>query len=204
MKNSKIKSRKLHKIIGLMLVLPMLGWTFTGLVFFIKPGYQGAYEQLSVKQYPLSQPISLTPQDNWQKLSVVKTVLGDHLLVQANNKSEHLNLNSLLAMPEPTTSEFKALLNDAFTHNQARYGDIVSTDGLTAKTSTGVKVTLNWKNLPLSQQGQDTQLINLLYQVHYLQWTPYKELNQVLGILGLILLISLTILGVRLYVKQRA
>lgn len=204
MKSSTIKSRKLHKIIGLILVLPMLGWTFTGLVFFIKPGYQGAYQQLSVKKYPLNQPIALTPQDNWQKISVVKTVLGDHLLVQANNKSEHLDLSSLLAMPEPTTVEFKALLNDAFTNNQARYGEIVSTDGLTAKTSTGVKVTLNWKSLTLSQQGQDTKLINLLYQVHYLQWTPWKEFNQALGILGLVLLISLTILGVRLYVKQRA
>jgi hypothetical protein len=67
-----------------------------------------------------------------------------------------------------------------------------------------VKVTLNWNNLKLSQTGQDTQLINLLYQVHYLQWTPYKELNQVLGIFGLILLISLTVLGVRIYIKQRS
>ena len=203
MNKRTIESRKLHKIIGLILVLPMLGWTFTGLVFFIKPGYQGAYQQLSVKRYPLSQSIALTPQDHWQKISVVKTVLGDHLLVQANNKSLHLDLNSLHALPEPTTAEFEALLNDAFTNDQERYGEIVSTDGLTAKTSTGVKVTLNWKSLTLSQQGQDTQLINLLYQVHYLQWTPSKELNQARGILGLILLMSLTVLGVRMYIKQR-
>ena len=198
-----MKSRKLHKLIGLILVLPMLGWTFTGLVFFIKPGYQGAYEQLSVKTYPLSQPITIIPQDNWQEVRVVKTVLGEHLIVKANNKSQHLDPTTLLAMPEPTTLQFETLINDAFTDNQARYGDIISTDGLTAKTNTGVEVVLNWSSLRLSQQGQDTQLINLLYQVHYLQWTPFKELNQVVGIFGLILLISLTVLGVRIYLKQR-
>ena len=199
-----MKSRKLHKLIGLILVLPMLGWTFTGLVFFIKPGYQGAYEQLSVKTYPLSQPITIIPQDNWQEVRVVKTVLGEHLIVKANNKSQHLDPTTLLAMPEPTTLQFETLINDAFTDNQARYGDIISTDGLTAKTNTGVEVVLNWSSLRLSQQGQDTQLINLLYQVHYLQWTPFKELNQVVGIFGLILLISLTVLGVRIFLKQRA
>ena len=198
-----MKSRKLHKLIGLILVLPMLGWTFTGLVFFIKPGYQGAYEQLSVKTYPLSGPITIIPQDNWQEVRVVKTVLGEHLIVKANNKSQHLDPTTLLAMPEPTTLQFETLINDAFTDNQARYGDIISTDGLTAKTNTGVEVVLNWSSLRLSQQGQDTQLINLLYQVHYLQWTPFKELNQVVGIFGLILLISLTVLGVRIYLKQR-
>ena len=199
-----MKSRKLHKLIVLILVLPMLGWTFTGLVFFIKPGYQGAYEQLSVKTYPLSQPITIIPQDNWQEVRVVKTVLGEHLIVKANNKSQHLDPTTLLAMPEPTTLQLETLINDAFTDNQARYGDIISTDGLTAKTNTGVEVVLNWSSLRLSQQGQDTQLINLLYQVHYLQWTPFKELNQVVGIFGLILLISLTVLGVRIYLKQRA
>ncbi|MBA6416867.1 PepSY domain-containing protein [Colwellia sp. 6M3] len=198
-----MKSRKLHKLIGLILVLPMLGWTFTGLVFFIKPGYQGAYEQLSVKTYPLSGPITIIPQDNWQEVRVVKTVLGEHLIVKANNKSQHLDPTTLLAMPEPTTLQLETLINDAFTDNQARYGDIISTDGFTAKTNTGVEVVLNWSSLRLSQQGQDTQLINLLYQVHYLQWTPFKELNQVVGIFGLILLISLTVLGVRIYLKQR-
>jgi len=133
----------------------------------------------------------------------VQTVLGKHLLVKANNKSEHLDPVSLSAKAEPTTLQLTTLLNDAFASNKARYGEIVSTNGLSAQTNTGVEVTLNWNNLRLSQTGQDTQFINLLYQVHYLQWTPFKGLNQVLGIFGLVLLISLTFLGVRLYIKQR-
>ncbi|ASP47580.1 PepSY domain-containing protein [Cognaticolwellia beringensis] len=198
------KSRKLHKLIGLVLVLPMLGWTLTGLVFFIKPGYQGAYEQLSVKKYPLSQSLTITPEENWQEIKLVKTVLGQHLLVKTNNKSEHVDPVTMLVKPEPTTLQFTTLLNDAFAINKARYGEIVSTNGLSARTSTGVDVTLHWNSLRLSQTGQDTQLINLLYQVHYLQWTPFEALNQILGIFGLVLLISLTFLGVRIYIKQRS
>jgi len=199
-----MKSRKLHKLIGLTLVLPMLGWTLTGLVFFIKPGYQGAYEQLSVKRHPLSQVLTVTPKKNWQEVRLVNTVLGAHLLVRSSHKVKHLDPVSLLDKPAPTNLQFKALLNDAFSDNKARYGDIVRVDGLSAQTSTGVKVTLDWHTLTLSQTGQDTELINLLYQVHYLQWTPFKGINQVLGIFGLLLLISLTVLGVRLYIKPRS
>ena len=199
-----MKIRKLHKIIGLILVLPMLGWTLTGLVFFIKPGYQGAYEQLPVKKYPLSEAITITPQKNWQQVQLVKSILGEHLLVKSNSKSQHLDPLTLLAKPKPTSAQFKLLLTDAFVNNKARYGEIERVDGLSAQTTTGVTVTLDWHSLRLSQQGQDTDLINLLYKVHYLQWTPFKGFNQVLGILGLILLISLTILGVKIYIKPRA
>ncbi|TWX68281.1 PepSY domain-containing protein [Colwellia sp. C1TZA3] len=199
-----MKSRKLHRLIGLILVLPMLGWTLTGLVFFIKPGYQGAYEQLSVKHHPLSQVLSVIPKKNWQEVRLVNTVLGTHLLVKSSHKVEHLDPVSLLEKPVPTSLQFTTLLNDAFSDNKTRYGTIESVNGLSAQTNTGVKVTLDWQTLKLSQTGQDTQLINLLYQIHYLQWTPFKGINQVLGIFGLLLLISLTVLGVRLYIKQRS
>ena len=198
-----IKSRKLHKIIGLILVLPMLGWTITGVIFFIKPGYQGAYEQLSVKTYPLSESIVVQPKRDWQEMKLVSTILGDHLLVKTKSKTNHLDPNSLLPKLEPSETEFKALLLDAFTGNSARYGEVVTLDGLSAQTNTGVEVKLDWNSLRLSQKGQDTELINLLYKVHYLQWTPSKNFNQFLGISGLLLLALLTALGVRIYLGNR-
>lgn len=197
-----IKSRKLHKIIGLILVLPMLGWTMTGIIFFIKPGYQGAYEQLAVKRYSLNESIAVQPKSDWQEMKLVSTILGDHLLVKTKGTAKHLDPNSLLPKLEPSETQFKALLADAFSHNSERYGDVVALDGLSAKTNTGVEIKLDWNNLRLSQKGQDTELINLLYKVHYLQWTSHKGVDQVLGMLGLILLILLTILGVRLYLKK--
>ena len=198
-----IKSRKLHKIIGLILVLPMLGWTITGLVFFIKPGYQGAYQQLAVKSYPLTQPVNISPKADWQELKVVSSVLGEHLLVKTSDKTLHLDPITLQEKAKPSEQALKSLLQDAFTQDSERYGNIVSVDESSVKTSTGVKVTLDWNTLRLSQTGQDTKLINQLYKIHYLQWTNHKAVDQVLGIFGLILLISLTVLGVRIYIKQR-
>ena len=180
----------------------MLGWTITGIIFFIKPGYQGAYEQLSVKTYPLSESIALQPKHDWQEMKLVTTILGDHLLVKTKGSTKHLDPTSLLPKTTPNEIEFKALLLDAFTGNSERYGDVIKLDGLSAQTNTGVEIKLDWNNLRLSQKGQDTQLINLLYKVHYLQWTSHKGVDQVLGVLGLILLILLTILGVRLYLKK--
>jgi uncharacterized iron-regulated membrane protein len=42
-----MRVRNLHRIIGIALLLPFFGWAITGMVFFIKPGYAGAYEILT-------------------------------------------------------------------------------------------------------------------------------------------------------------
>ena len=181
----------------------MLGWTITGLVFFIKPGYQGAYQQLAVKGYPLTQPVNITPKADWQELKVVRSILGEHLLVKTSDKTLHLDPITLQEKAKPSEQAMKSLLQDAFTQDSERYGNIVSVDESSVQTSTNVKVTLDWNTLRLSQTGQDTKLINQLYKIHYLQWTNHKAVDQVLGIFGLILLIALTVLGVRIYIKQR-
>ena len=142
-----IKSRKLHKITGLILVLPMLAWTITGLIFFIKPGYQGAYEQLSIKTYPLSASLVVIPKKEWREVRLIHSILGEHLLVKLDNKTVHLDPVSLAVKAIPSEQELKTLLRDAFIRNSERYGDILSVNGLSAKTTTGVEVKLDWANL---------------------------------------------------------
>jgi len=61
-----------------------------------------------------------------------------------------------------------------------------------------VEVRLDWNRLSLQQRGSDTALIDALYRVHYLQWTGVAALDQILGLLGLGLLIVMTLLGARL------
>ncbi|MFO6425051.1 PepSY domain-containing protein [Motilimonas sp. KMU-193] len=198
-----MSSRKLHKVIGLILILPMLGWVFTGLIFFIKPGYQGAYEQLAVKTYPLEAPFTLHPDSSWQVLRLVRTVIGYHLLVTTADQVEHLDPVLLSVKAPPSRAQTRTLIEDAISANPLRYGNVVEVDANRALTSTGVEITLDWQNLRLSQRGRDTELINLMYKIHYLQWTPIKAINQVLGVLGMVLLIFLTGLGVRMYVKNK-
>ena len=143
------------------------------------------------------------PKKEWREVRLIHSILGEHLLVKLDNKTVHLDPVSLAVKAIPSEQELKTLLRDAFSRNNERYGDILSVNGLSAKTTTGVEVKLDWANLRLSQSGQDTQLINQLYKIHYLQWTGHKTVDQFLGVLGLILLISLTLLGVRLYIKKK-
>ncbi|GHA09739.1 hypothetical protein UN63_02720 [Oceanisphaera arctica] len=198
------KTRRIHRLLGLLLLLPLLGWAITGMVFFIKPGYEGAYEQLAVKTYPLQQTALVSPKTDWQQVRLVRTVLGEHLLVKSQGRSLHLQPGSQAPFVLPDEVQLRLLLQDAMAANPARYGEIETLAGTQALTSTGVGIGLNWDTLSLHQQGADTRLINGLYRVHYLQWLPLGPLNRWLGMLGLALLLAMALVGLRLCFRRQA
>jgi hypothetical protein len=195
-------TKRYHRIMGIILLLPLLGWGLTGLVFFIKPGYSDAYQPLGIKTYPIDTSWTIDTARHWQDLRLVKTILGTHLLVTADGNTKHLDPYTLQAKVLPPSDQLTALIQDAIAVNQGRYGSVTAIKDSIATTSTAVKITLDWKTLKLTQRGQDTELINLIYKIHYLQWTPYSALNQVLGFGGLFLLMALTVLGAMLVVKK--
>ncbi len=197
-----MNSRKIHKTLGFILLLPFIGWAITGVFFFVKPGYSGAYDQLRVKSYPAIQSLQL-PQDNqWDEVKVFKSALGKHLLVKENGKSLHLDSETFEPANVPSKVEVTRLINDAIEHNPERYGVISSVVDLVAYTSTNVEITLNWQNMTLRQQGEDTAFINRMYKIHYLQWTGVDSIDKVLGIVGLGLVVLLAILGIKLSFKR--
>lgn len=199
----KIKARKLHRTIGLVMLLPFFGWAITGLVFFIKPGYEGAYELLQLKTYPLDgENISLTPNPSWLEFRCFKTALGNHLLVRTAQDWQHLDPVTLAVKPRPAEDEIRKLMLDAFSANPGRYGQVVTVEGATVTTTTNVRVTLNWNRMSLQQTGKDTERIDLLYKIHYLQWTGVKWMDRPLALLGLLLLVGLSALGIMLLRKQ--
>ena len=102
-----MKTGKLHRLLGLVLVLPFIGWTVTGVIFFIKPGYDEAYEMLSIKEYPISDTITIVPQENWKNIRVKKTILGTHVLTNIDGKSLNLNPHTLDANPEPADDDIR-------------------------------------------------------------------------------------------------
>lgn len=205
-------SRSLHRIIGVVLVLPMVGWAVTGFVFFIKPGYGGAYESLTVRTYPLdasapgpnlaSREIQ-AERDSWLEYRVFRTILGEHLLVRTATGWRHLNPSTLEPVSAPSDDEVRRLVADAFTANPQRYGTITRVDSGVITTDTGVEITLDWNRVSLQQRGRDTDRIDRLYKVHYLQWTGVMSIDRVLGFVGLTLLLALTVLGVRLALGRK-
>jgi len=197
-----MKARTSHKVIGVVLILPFLGWAVTGFIFFLKPGYAGAYEILKPRTYPLTGAASIIPQSEWLEYRYFKTVLGDHLIARTEKGWLHLNPANGQPRSGPTRGEIELLLKDAFTANPLRYGEISDISGQTARTSTGVEVTLDWNTLSLQQRGSDTDRIDLLYRVHYLQWTGVKGIDKALGLIGLTLVMVLTGLGAWLAIRR--
>jgi hypothetical protein len=52
--------------------------------------------------------------------------------------------------------------------------------------------------MSFQQRGPDTDRIDALYRIHYLQWTGVPAIDKVLGLAGIILVLALSALGVRL------
>jgi hypothetical protein len=184
------------------MLLPLLAWAITGAIFFIKPGYGGAYESLAIRTYPLTTTVSVPPSADWREVRFVKTVLGDHLIARTEPGWRQLDPVTLEPRPSPPEADVRALLTDAFAANPARYGEVSSVDGSTITTSTGVTITFDWNRLSLSQRGRDTDRIDAIYRVHYLQWTGNASLDKVFGGLGLLCLVALSAAGVRLLIRR--
>lgn len=197
-----MKARSLHRIVGIFLLVPFFGWAITGLVFFIKPGYGDAYELLTPKTYPLDRAVVVTAEPGWREFRCLRTILGEHLL--ARTDSGWLQLNPMDKQPRarPGDAEVRLLLNDAFSANPKRYGEIVDVSEETIRTSTGVEVILDWNRLALQQAGHDTKRIDLLYRIHYLQWTGVKGVDRLVGLVGLVLVMVLTTLGAWLAIRR--
>jgi hypothetical protein len=189
-------------VVGLVMLLPLVGWAVTGAVFFVKPGYAGAYEQLAVRSYPLDGNMPVRIQA-WREARLLKTILGTHLLVRTDSGWRNLDPATLRIVPVPSPDKLRLLFEDAFTANPDRYGHVATQIDASARTTTGVEVTIDWNRLALQQRGRDTDRIDALYRIHYLQWTGQKALDRVLGLLGLLLIVTLAYLGVRLAFVRR-
>lgn len=195
--------RRIHRFLGWCLILPFFVWALTGLVFFIKPGYQGAFSYLTVKTYPISNAVQIIPKPEWQEVKLLQTVLGTHLMVKQSDGWQQLNLTDFTVRPQPSVDDLQRLIKDAISVDSKRYGEQLLKTEQGFVTDTGVQIQLDWASLSLSQQGKDTELINNLYKAHYLQWTGQKTIDQVLGVIGLVLLMLTTVVGVRLLVRRR-
>lgn len=180
------------------MVLPFIAWTITGIFFFVKPGYKEAYQALEVKTYPLQTSISIQPRSDWLVFEWRRSVLGDHLLVKTNAGWQQLDPTTLGKRKSPTKSEIQLLVNDAITADKSRYGDILSIKDNQIITENEIAISLNWQRLSLGQKGPDTDFINQMYKIHYLQWTGIDTIDRIMGVVGLVIVLILAFIGVKL------
>lgn len=196
-------SARWHRWLGIMLILPLLGWGLTGLIFYYKPGYSQAYDKLMPHFYPIQSRLPEALNPSWLELRWLRTILGEHLLVRTISGWQQLDLQTFQIRPRPNPEATRILMNDALQQFTERYGQVKTLQGMQATTSTGVTLKLDWPTLSLSQAGPDTRAIKALYAVHYLRWTGIEWLDRSLALVMIVALIMATLLGGWLLVTRR-
>jgi hypothetical protein len=168
--------------------------------FFIKPGYARAYDLLQVKTYPLESNISVQTDPSWLELRLVKTVLGDHLLVRTAGGWLNLDPHSLRPKDQPSAEQIRELITDA-TSGNPRYGRITGIDASRITTDHRVRIELDWNRLSLAQRGTDTDRRMPSTRFTTCNGTGLKNVDKVLGAIGILLVLGLSLLGALLFFK---
>jgi len=180
------------------MLLPFIAWSTSAVFFLVRPGYDEAYERPNVRQYPAQSAYTIPVNENWLETRYFNTVLGEHLIVRQLDGWRHLHADSLQEWVLPSQSQVSLLLEEAIAANARRYGELISVDGNQATTDTGVELSLDWTTLSISQSGRDSRWIDRIYSIHYLQWTGIELIDNLLGLVGLFLLMTITYTGSRL------
>jgi hypothetical protein len=199
---TKRKTRRLHKLIGIALLLPVLAWAVTGVFFLVRPAYSEAYETLQPRTYAPASVVAIAAQPQWLEMRYLLTVLGPHLLVREASGWHHLHGQTGEVYIEPGLADLERLVSDALSQNPQRYGQLLPAGEGEFVTSTGVTISLNWQTLSFYQSGRDTRWIDRVYDIHYLRWTGLGALDEIIGILGLILLVFMSLTGMQLLLKK--
>ena len=194
-------TRKQHRLLGGILLLPFIAWSLTGVFFLVRPAYEQAYSVLSPKTYSADQ-INISAQPEWQEMRLLKTVLGLHLLVKQEGGWQQLDPDSLEVRATPVESDVVSFVEDAISQDTLRYGELLPGESDPFRTSTGVTIAVNWDSLSLYQQGSDTRWIDRIYRIHYLQWTGIAFLDTILGVAGLLLLLLMTATGSAMLLRR--
>lgn len=193
-----MKTRTLHKIAGIILLLPFLAWSATGVFFLVRPAYAQAYAPLELRTYPLERPFSLAAHADWLELRYLRSILGEHLLVRRAGGWTQLDPLTLQERAVPDAASLRRLVTDAIGVNAARFGSIAMLEGSHVVTDTGVEIELDWNTLAFTQEGRDTRWIDRVYRIHYLEWTGIAVIDKILGLCGLLLLMFMTWTGAQL------
>jgi len=193
--------RRFHRLLGIALLVPCILWAATGFLFHWKPGWGAAYASLSLQTYPLSEsgPVA---DPSWIETRRLRTILGNHLLVKTKNGWQQWDAVLSAPRPAPPDADRLRLFEDAIRSDPARYGRIESLEEWTAITTTGVEISFDWERMRFMQRGRDTRRIDLLYSIHYLQWSGIPWVDRVVPLLGLFGLLGLSLLGLRLVLRR--
>jgi len=224
-----LRWNRLHRWLAIVLVLPLVVWSVTGLLFHLKPGWARAYDMLSDERplEPQAHGSGATPAavsidapaavsidvlaaaagGPIQRVELFGSALGP--LYRVTVADAPVLLDASMQRRSPLSLEdARALAADAVAHSAHRdaYGAIGTARiaGPNVRVAfAGADVDVDRASGSISQRGRDTDRIDWLYRLHYLSWTGNRTLDRVLAVVGLALIWLVMIPGLVLFVRGR-
>jgi uncharacterized iron-regulated membrane protein len=208
---------RIHRWLAIVLVVMLVAWSVTGLLFHIKPGWQRAYDMLSGEQRDAPLPSDVIPFATLQqaapgaqllRVELFQTVLGPLYRVRTAKSTRLVDARSGAARSPLDASSAQALAVDAVSRSaqRASYGQPsgaeISEHSVRVRFSGGPSVEVGRDDARLSQRGADTDRIDWLYRIHYLQWTGNPTFDRLLPLAGLALIWAVMIPGIVLFVQR--
>lgn len=217
--------RGAHRAAGLLLAGPLLLWIATGVLFHAKPGWDAAYEGLSA---PPPGPLPWERIVFSPAMLKARGLLGPGPVALAPHPSglvafygrcggRPAAVDATSGEPIPFASEDVARATAAAavgaSRHAARYGPLLAgaetathRSDLTAsddpafrfRTAGGHRLLVDRVTGEVSQESALRDRIELLYRVHYLQWTPWKAVNAALVLAAALLVLLLSASGLLL------
>ena len=198
---------RVHRYLALLLVVPLIVWSVTGLLFHLKPGWSRAYDMLDAERplesgqvTPIS-TITATFPDGIQRLELFGSAIGPLYRVTSGRTTALIDATTGARRSPLTSSDARTLVLDAISQSRekAGYGEITSTeerdDAVRFRFSNGITVDVGRNDARISQRGNDTERIDWLYRIHYLKWTGNQSVDRVLAVVGLALIWFVMIAG---------
>jgi uncharacterized iron-regulated membrane protein len=218
--------RRFHRLLGLLLALPLLLWMLTGILFNVKYRYTEAYETLRVPAIADWKQAHLSPGD-----------LTDHGLVDSDarisifahpsNRPAYAGSKSRLpvvvdagsgtAISPATEAAARQWVQSAVSAspNASRYGTpgtVRETTRFSSLTgvpdpafvvaySGGKTIIIDRLTGEIAQTGQLNDWIDFTYRIHYLQWTPWKPVNIALVLIAVPVVFALAFSGIRMFFR---
>ncbi len=214
--------RRIHRILGPILALPLILWMVTGLLFHIKHRYTEAYEVLAVPRASADwAQARMSPGDVIGRgLAAAPLVLEMHptgriaYFGKQGNRPVAIDATTGEILIEASVETARLWVASALakSSNRQRYGSELSaqvTSMVSARTGTknpalamefsgGKNVQVDLITGEITQTGALNQFIDATYRLHYLQWTPWNAVNIALVLCSIPLILFLALTGLRM------
>jgi len=209
---------RVHRWLAIVLVVPLVVWSITGLLFHLKPGWDRAYDQLGAERTGGAlHPGAVTPLATIEaslgattitRIELFDTVLGPLYRVTTASGAQLFDATTGRPRSPLSTEDARSLAVDAVARSRHRadYGDPLDAkavdDTIRVRFAGGPTVDIGRSDARMSQRGPDTDRIDWLYRIHYVQWTGNHMLDRALGLVALILIWAVFVPGIVLFVRR--